>query len=355
MSERSGLPATAAIHATVAVSMLRALLAYLVERGHARETLIRSARLDAADLNYPGRRIDGRCFIDLMRYGIELTGNPLLGLEFGMAADTSRWGTLGRLLRQCDTLGQALAYQRRYAHLVNAIGEGRLAIHDGDCALVWQSRITRMPALAEEALAAWVHFARWAGGRAEAPLAVYLAHRPQGDPAVYRAFFGCEVAFEQADSAIVFDPALLSRPFACREANAETTAGLHGRIERDDADDRARTLVATLDDWLALHLEPGVPDLATAAASMGLGGRQLQQHLHAAGTHYRARIAAVRRRQAERYLSQPGLSVGDIAIRLGFSEQSAFQRAFQRWYGITPLRWRRQQGPNATLRSERLP
>ena len=51
-------------------------------------------------------------------------------------------------------------------------------------------------------------------------------------------------------------------------------------------------------------------------------------------------------------LVDAGLSIGDISHRLGFSEQSAFQRAFKRWTGVTPLVWRRMRYERTGLLNE---
>ncbi|WP_348767129.1 AraC family transcriptional regulator, partial [uncultured Salinisphaera sp.] len=58
-------------------------------------------------------------------------------------------------------------------------------------------------------------------------------------------------------------------------------------------------------------------------------------------TTFRRSLDEARHTLALRHMADAGLCIGDISHRLGFSEQSAFQRAFKRWTGITPLAWRR--------------
>ena len=324
--------------ATVAVSMLRALLAYLGVQGLDTAALVQSLALDRDALAYPERSVDAAHYEQLMQAGIAALHNPLLGLEFGRAAQPDRWGTLGALLRHCATLGEALAYQARFAHLVNAVGEGRFVEHERHVAIEWHSTGTAMPALVEEAFAAWVGFARWASAHAAAPLQVEFAHRAQGDPAVYEAFFGCAVVFSAPISRLCFDPALIDLPL--RTPDAELAAHLRRRVaERQRAAD-AHDIQSRLQRWLMDTLGHAPLDLAGAAAALELGERRLQQRLQAQNTTFRACVDDARRTLALRHLQDSRLSIGDISDRLGFSEQSAFQRAFRPWFGTTPLAWR---------------
>jgi AraC-like DNA-binding protein len=47
-----------------------------------------------------------------------------------------------------------------------------------------------------------------------------------------------------------------------------------------------------------------------------------------------------RRQLAERLLEKTGYSLAEVAFMIGFSEQSAFNRAFKRWAGQTPRSFR---------------
>ncbi|MCA9710747.1 MAG: helix-turn-helix transcriptional regulator [Myxococcales bacterium] len=79
---------------------------------------------------------------------------------------------------------------------------------------------------------------------------------------------------------------------------------------------------------------------------LGLGERTLQRRLEALGIGYADVLAEVRAERACDYLREPGISLAEIAWLLGFSEQSAFTRAFKRWHGRTPGAWRAALGPS---------
>ena len=76
------------------------------------------------------------------------------------------------------------------------------------------------------------------------------------------------------------------------------------------------------------------------ASQLNLSIRQLQRHLQQQGTTYQQRMQEIRCMMAQEYLRDPHLSLQEIALLLGYSEQSAFQRAFKQWLQQTPQQWR---------------
>lgn len=73
-----------------------------------------------------------------------------------------------------------------------------------------------------------------------------------------------------------------------------------------------------------------------------MSGRTLRRHLSERGASFQSLVNEVKARLAERHLSERRLAVGEIAYALGFSEPSAFHRAFKRWTGKTPAEFRGQ-------------
>jgi AraC-like DNA-binding protein len=73
---------------------------------------------------------------------------------------------------------------------------------------------------------------------------------------------------------------------------------------------------------------------------MKLSVRTLNRALAAEGTSYRAVLKQMRGEMASRHLANPRMPLGEIAFLLGFSDVTAFHRAFRRWTGQTPAQWR---------------
>lgn len=323
----------------VAVSMIRSLMYFLEQRGLDAQALASDAGLAADHLAERDRLVAAECYVDLMQRAIEHTANPLLGLEFGMAVEPDRWGMLGVLLSHCANVGEALRFQARFQALVSTVGQGRLSDDGRDLTLHWQAADNTPPALIEEALGAYVAFGRWAIGRPIAPRLVRFRHAPQAEPGRYRALFGCAVHFEAARDEFLIERDILDMPLRNPDPHLkEWLARRARRLQQERLEDDIR---ARLAQWFAQQLPFGVPTLEDAAHALALTPRRLQRQLHAADSSFSDSLADVRLHLADHYLRDASLSIGDIGLLLGFSEQSAFQRAFKRWHGTTPRAYRR--------------
>jgi AraC-like DNA-binding protein len=85
----------------------------------------------------------------------------------------------------------------------------------------------------------------------------------------------------------------------------------------------------------------GHPELERIARRLGMGGRTLQRRLAERGLVWKTVVEDVRRELALQYLHEPTLPLSQVAFLLGYSELSAFYRAFRRWTGSTPAEYRR--------------
>jgi AraC-like DNA-binding protein len=83
-----------------------------------------------------------------------------------------------------------------------------------------------------------------------------------------------------------------------------------------------------------------MPDIEQVAASLHMSARTLRRRLEAEGTSYRALVDEVRERLAEELLVAGGLTVEQVARRLGYAETASFTNAFKRWKGIGPRAYR---------------
>ena len=91
--------------------------------------------------------------------------------------------------------------------------------------------------------------------------------------------------------------------------------------------------------------------LPRIAAALETPPRTLQRRLAAANVSFSELLDAVRREQAQRYLKSRSLSLTEVALLLGFSEQSTFNHAFRGWFGIPPSAWRTQAADTGGSRS----
>ena len=99
-------------------------------------------------------------------------------------------------------------------------------------------------------------------------------------------------------------------------------------------------IVTRLRRTVAARLRDGEPDIGTVSRALRCTPRTLQRRLKGAGTSFRKELNLVRNELALSYLRDPALQITDVAMLLGYSEHSAFTRAFRRQNGTTPQRLR---------------
>ena len=104
--------------------------------------------------------------------------------------------------------------------------------------------------------------------------------------------------------------------------------------------DQEQSFEAQVIEEIAKLLSGGVPQLSEVAKNMGLGGRTFQRRLSERGHSFQSLTDESRRKLAQQLIQSSNYSFSEIAFLTGFSEQSAFSRAFKRWSGQTPKAYR---------------
>jgi AraC-like DNA-binding protein len=168
---------------------------------------------------------------------------------------------------------------------------------------------------------------------------VRFQHPAPGYANRYEATFGCPVRFSQGANSIVFAAATLDM----RQLHADETvrAMLGDTAERLLREREGSTTVDRVRTVLRYRRDLSNLDSNTLAAAVGLTPRALRRRLGAEGASLTALLDEARLRLACEDLKRPDSSIKEISDRLGFSEPSAFHRAFKRWTGLTPAQFGR--------------
>ncbi|MDJ0922213.1 MAG: AraC family transcriptional regulator ligand-binding domain-containing protein [Henriciella sp.] len=171
------------------------------------------------------------------------------------------------------------------------------------------------------------------------PKAVYFKHMARGDPSAYEAHFGCPVYFGSARDALLVHEASLAAPNRLGDTTIAQFFDRHleqelaGLSDDTGLEHRVRRAVAQA-------LSEGIPSLSMIARGLGMSARTLQRRLAEQGRSFQSLVDLARRDLAEQLLRDTDYSLAEIAFLTGFSEQSAFTRAFKRWSGQTPRSYR---------------
>jgi AraC-like DNA-binding protein len=320
-------------------AFLEAILAYVEEAA--------ASRPGARGAGTGPRRgtLDLRGVASLLDATARMLGDDAVGLHFAEGFDFDALGLFSFAVLNAPTVGTALRNMERYSGTV-AVGEGaRLEVderHGSLCFPVWGADPPAVFRHLDEAAVMFVlRMLRRLAGRGWSPREIGFRHAAPNDPDVHRRLLGAPVRFDQPRSRIAFAPADLDR--AVRDADRFRLPIVERHLESAVSDDGdPDPLRYEIEVQVASLVCDGHPSLSTLAPRLGMSARTLQRRLDERGLCYRDLVAGVRMRIARHYLESPQpVGLAEIAFLLGYSELSAFDRAFRRWMGTSPGEYQR--------------
>jgi AraC-like DNA-binding protein len=173
-----------------------------------------------------------------------------------------------------------------------------------------------------------------------APIEVRLTHERPVHAAEYaRAFHGARVSFGSAHNAIVLGRDQLALPMI--HANPAVARAFDLRAH--ELVERLRCSAPTsrrVREQIARALGAGTANMKVTAERLAMSEATLRRRLQDEGTTFAGVLGDVRRELALHYLQERSNKLSDIASMLGYGSATAFDRAFRRWTGATPSRYR---------------
>ncbi|WP_241492046.1 AraC-like transcriptional regulator QhpR [Pseudomonas sp. TTU2014-080ASC] len=334
------------VTAFIRASSLYALQEFAASQGLNAHDLINDAELPNDVLEHPESFIPYRKFATLLESAVNRSGNPLFCLQFGIYQGVGGLGPLLYLIRNASNVGEALKELSQYFHLHSSSSRIRIEI-EGEHALLHYDagNVKDVPShrlVLELVVGGATQLMRTLLGSRWQPHALMLQHAPLREPQAYTRLLGLAPRFNAPYNAWVFDAKVLSAPLSAGDEN------LHRLIQKhlDTLDNMSvQELPAYVSQLLGDLLPNGRTTIEQIADYMDLSPRTLQRYLAEEGTSFQILLDETRQSMAERYLADSTLSLTHLAAMLGYSELSAFSRAFQRWYGMSPKQWRAKQFP----------
>jgi AraC-like DNA-binding protein len=325
-------------------TVLARSLAFLIDRGVSagvpREFLLQAAGVSDADLRDPDGRTPVASEIALWQVLARHISDPGFGIRIGAAYGPRDAGLVGYAMWFSATLRDALRRLQRYGRLCTEAAELRLHEDRAHVTLVSHPTLVASQPLAQDfRLAALLNLSRALTGVDIVPVEVGFAHRQPSATLTHREYFRCPIRFGAPGTRMVLRTSDMDLAVLRSD---ETLAGYLSKY--------AEQVLASLVGgtrmrhnvraaiWSALG--DGRPSLARVASILHLPPRTLQRRLAAEGTSLHKEIDRIRKTMAIAHLRGHSAPIGDVAFLLGYTEPSAFFRAFKRWTGTTPHHFR---------------
>jgi AraC-like DNA-binding protein len=302
--------------------------------GHSPNAVFAAAGLDPELYHHPENRILAQDLGRLFACAARVTARRDIGLLVVSRFRPSGLGLVGELAAEGPDVHTALRNLVRLLQYNTLAGYPKFSTTETMAMLGFELRNSDFPGtnfILEGAVGICLRFMQWLCGNRWRPEEVHLSGRKPADPRPFQAFFGAPVRFSATNDAILFTSDRLRRSVAreqCRLASRrlEIAAAPFSELVRRQ---------------VAMGLGFASLDAKDLARQLGVSRRQFFRRLKEEGTTCQTIVDDVKFSRARHLLAAGDALVLEIALALGYPDQSAFTRAFRRWSGVPPSEWRR--------------
>jgi len=333
----------------------------VADAGITPEELCRVVQLDPSALEQADNRIPFAQLVMLYEQAARLTGDDAFGLRVGERSSPKMYDVLGYVTMNSRTFGEALNRLIHYQQIWTDAVTFSLEIADSSAHLSYIYRIEHLSPEehrqeSENMMSVMIRFGRMVTGIDWTPREVNFEHEQPESISEHERIFRAPVRFNTSPTKLIFDSSLLTLPLA----EADPTLG--ALLERQAEDLLAKSpqrgaFINQVRQLIGEALRGGGGDarLEIVSRKAGVSSRTLQRKLREENTSYQELMEEMQRTLSKIYLQKPEMAICEVAYLLGFSQSSAFHRAFRRWTGLTPQEFRRAQeadSANALLDKE---
>ena len=327
-------------HPTVAGSSVKALCYWMMERGANTGDFLKEEQLDLNLLEEQDARVSLATFHKLWHLASQNLNDPAIGLHMGEHLDSSRMGVIGHIVYNNRTLEQALLQYTRLSTLVNEGVTSYFSIKGEEAILEFhcedefynKSNMERMLALSITRAKRYVSEKIYL-------VQVGFSHAKPEYSDEYDRIFQCPVKFSQPHCYVSFHSGFLD--FELPQRNPYLHKALTRQVEALRQKLSLRRAVShKVKNLVQKRLSSGEIDAEKIAEKLNMSRHTLYRKLKQEGKSFQDLVEAVRKEKAVAYLQKDKYSLSEIAFLLGFSELSAFSRAFKRWTGKSPAQFR---------------
>jgi AraC-like DNA-binding protein len=328
---------------TISLAAATGLVEAIDAAGGDPDGVLRMVGLERRDLAGPHGFIGSLDFARILEEAARATGDACFGLHFGERFQPKDAGALVFVVLNAPTFAVAFADLARFLKLYNEAAEASFVAGPTRSFLGYR---LHLPAAlrrqhVEYGVALGLGIIRRMAGSGWAPLEVQFEHAAPPDPAEHARVFGAPVSFGGGANVMFVEPDL--GDFRVPAADTRLYPILRRYLERDLAEmPPEEGVLASVRRAITESMRHGDPKLGEVARRIAMGPRTLQRQLREHGLDFKNLVDETRRELSLRYLRDRRNTLTDVSYLVGYSEVSAFNRAFRRWTGATPSGYRRE-------------
>ena len=331
----------------IAATVIRGFAEAVEAAGGRPEKLLADLGLDATRVSQQESYLACSDFAALLEAAAIETGDEAFGLHFGALSNPKEVGALSYALLNAPTIAASFDAAARYLHVHNQAVQPSVETAHSLVYLRYAHvniGMDKPRQLNEYSMAVALNLLRMMAGSLWSPREVQFAHSAPHDASEEVRFFGSPVLYDCPTNAMVVErefyqskiPAADPRLF---EIMRHYLDDILSKMPREDG------FLCSVRKAIAETMRESSPSLSAVAQKLATSPRTLQRQLKQYGVEFKSLLNDTRRQFALEYLKYSNDTLTQIAFLLGYSEVSAFNRAFRKWTGKTPLSYRRSIHP----------
>lgn len=330
-------------HAALRVATIHGLPEVLRELGQDPSRVLEELGLGPKLFDSPDNRITLLARGRLLERCATVSGCPHFGLLVGRRDGLGTLGIVGLLARHAPDVGTALQRLVRHFHLhaqgveVGLLAEGGQALFS--YAIV-EKGVHAVDHAGDGAVAAQLNIMRELCGADFKPVSAWFVHPAPENAEPYRDFFQVRLRFDAPTYGLEFSSSWLTRRLP---ATDEELSKLIEEKVNDLELREATSFSVTVQRLMQTTLAFDKVDARSVASMFGMHVRTYHRRLRREGTSHQELLDGTRTSLARNLLGYSSKDIAEISELLGYAEPRSFIRAFKRWSGVTPARWRRNQ------------
>lgn len=294
-------------------------------------------------LSSPDNRLSATEAQKIIDAATKLTNDDNLGLHQGERLSKGFSNILGYVLMNCSTLKECWMKYCRYEKIIDSTSISDLNIINNYAVLTnatVDETLANNRQFSDFKIAGMLSYIKLLSNKKLQLHEVHFTHTKPKDISEYERIFQSKICFGKSENALIFNSELLNIPVI------EPNENLLAIFEKNAAEIfetlASNTYTNMVNEIVFNEIEKcNLPSIDVVAKQLLLSTRSLQLYLNKEGTSYIKLVKELRKKIAEKYLKDNKISIDEIAYVLGFSEASAFHRAFKNWTGLTPVQFRK--------------
>lgn len=332
---------------TLSALYLSSLIDIIDGFGWEREKQLAALGFSVVELADPRMRVGVDTCCKHFNQASKILDRPEIGVQMGHKFRISTYGNTGSIYNFCDSLSDGVRISRRYQPLVETAGRPDFIEENGRAYMQWNPNFEGdehyriITDVIFGGYAATVQWLSW--GFDKGVKSVEFRHAKPEYAEVYETLFQCPVSFSQTNNRLEFFPETVYRPMPTSDAIKKES--ICNTLDKLMLSFEGETVISRkVRGAIRRLMGQKQVTLINVASELGVSERTLRRQLSAEGVNFRSMVDLVRKDMFDT-LSGRGESLTSIAYLLGYSDQSAFTRAFRRWYGMSPSAYRSKSRP----------